>query len=92
MDIYDILAFTLVVSGFFGGGYILKRAFFFLMLDPFLSILDFAWSATLFYIAIYFFATLAGWLYIAPLTNGIYIRPALVVLVNLPVIITIARR
>jgi hypothetical protein len=92
MDIYDVFAFTLVISGVFGGGYIARRAFMFWDRDRFLSVLDFVWSAALFFIAGYYFAVLTGMVYSAPITTGAYIRPTLVILINIPVIITIARR
>lgn len=90
--IYELLSFLLIVSGIFGGGYIGKRAVRFWKADRFLSVLDIVWSATLFYLAVYFFALFIGLLPSSPLSQGLYVRPALVFLVNIPVIITISRR
>ena len=92
MDIYDVFALTIILSGLFNGGYIVRRAFKFWKSDHFLSILDFVWSATLFFIAIYFLLVLTNLVYSTPLSTGAYIRPALVLLMNIPVIITVARR
>ena len=92
MDIYDVFALTIILSGLFGGGYIARRAFRFWSYDQFLSILDLIWSATLFFIGVYYLLVLTGLVYSAPLSTGAYIRPALVLLMNIPVIITVARR
>lgn len=92
LDIYDLFASALVVSGVFGGIYIGRRALFFWKHDRFLSILDFIWAVTMLYMAVYYYCILTGLVYSAPISQGAYIRPALILLVNIPVSITIARR
>jgi hypothetical protein len=92
VNIYDLFALGIFITGLGNGIYILKRSCSFWGWDKFLSILDLIWGATLIYIAVYFLAILTGWIPSAPLSQGAYIRPALAVLVNIPVIIIIARR
>jgi hypothetical protein len=90
--IYDLYAIALIISGVFGFGYIIRRACHFWKRDRFLAVLDIAWSLTMLYLAVYYFLILTGIVYSAPISQGAYIRPALIFILNIPIVITIARR